>query len=532
MTLLKINVGIPVCYFMIFAIFTISSISHSATYHVRTDGHNSNCNGSANAPATSAPNCAFISVQKGVDVATTAGDVVIVHTGDYSAAVPTITSKASGSNSTTGLITIEADGDVTIARAYITHNYIKVNGFIIKKGLGYYIPTFYISGNYVQATNNCLQAKGGWLDATGNGTYGFYVIGTHSNISGNTIEGISYDIGLHNGSDSTTLSDSTKNWSADYTGEKIYNLTKNISGTITSNTATTISSNIANVFTNNDTYLIGNTYFIVVALGGANNLFNNNIIKNVFNAERIFNVGGVGNIISNNEVYNFNGIASTGIHPDIFQSVSGSSSRDHIIEKNYFHDMSGVQIGNLETSIGSTASYNWIFRNNVFANINGPMFGYIESLKYYNNTFYRCGGTDQILWTSSNSSNSEFKNNIFIGNSVSNTVGWWGKSSGSPTGIVGEYNYVAKPDYSARTGFSETGGVSGGDPKFIAAYNNCIINTCDFRLQKNSPAKDKGLTLTGFADDKDGIDRPHGYGWDIGAYEYNVPEPPRDLKIK
>src|SRR5262245_26419788 len=59
------------------------------TYHVRTDGHDTNCNGLVNAAdpgsGTVPRACAFRSPQKGADTAT-GGETVLIHAGTYTAA--------------------------------------------------------------------------------------------------------------------------------------------------------------------------------------------------------------------------------------------------------------------------------------------------------------------------------------------------------------------------------------------------------------------------------------------------------------
>lgn len=54
----------------------------AALVYVRTDGHDANCNGEYDAPATSAPDCAFATIQRGVD-SVDAGGVVVVAAGTY-----------------------------------------------------------------------------------------------------------------------------------------------------------------------------------------------------------------------------------------------------------------------------------------------------------------------------------------------------------------------------------------------------------------------------------------------------------------
>jgi hypothetical protein len=54
------------------------------------------------------------------------------------------------------------------------------------------------------------------------------------------------------------------------------------------------------------------------------------------------------------------------------------------------------------------------------------------------------------------------------------------------------------------------------DPKLINLSAN------DFHLQKNSPLIDKGSPLTEVTNDFDGMIRPQGVGYDIGAYEFHM----------
>jgi hypothetical protein len=44
----------------------------------------------------------------------------------------------------------------------------------------------------------------------------------------------------------------------------------------------------------------------------------------------------------------------------------------------------------------------------------------------------------------------------------------------------------------------------------------------DFHLQAGSPAIDKGIPVSGLLQDPDGVSRPQGAGWDVGAYEYRT----------
>lgn len=55
------------------------------------------------------------------------------------------------------------------------------------------------------------------------------------------------------------------------------------------------------------------------------------------------------------------------------------------------------------------------------------------------------------------------------------------------------------------------------DPKL---EDDLGTDAIDFKLQSNSPCRDTGVTISGVVNDYDGISRPQGNAFDIGAYEY------------
>lgn len=101
------------------------SSASAATYNVRTDGSDS-CNGSANAPSSSAPNCAFKTVQKAASTAA-AGDKVIIQAGTYSGAVT-----FSKSGTASAPIVFTGTGSTVIkGNVYIRGNYTTVDGVTV-----------------------------------------------------------------------------------------------------------------------------------------------------------------------------------------------------------------------------------------------------------------------------------------------------------------------------------------------------------------------------------------------------------------
>jgi hypothetical protein len=63
---------------------------------------------------------------------------------------------------------------------------------------------------------------------------------------------------------------------------------------------------------------------------------------------------------------------------------------------------------------------------------------------------------------------------------------------------------------------SATGTVS-ADPKFVSYQSSGTLG--NYRLQSTSPAVNKGIATSAPTTDIDGIARPRGGAFDIGAYE-------------
>jgi hypothetical protein len=198
-------------------------------------------------------------------------------------------------------------------------------------------------------------------------------------------------------------------------------------------------------------------------------------------------------------------------HVDFIQNVDKEATNISV-DSNYIYSSTPLQICLLKAT-GK-------FVNNVFSGTSAAFINTSSSISFYNNTFYQVT-TDNNAILTYGSSTFRIKNNLFIGcGGDNNTYGWYGKGdSGTPTMDV-DYNYVTKTSaasYGAKSGFSETNGVTSGNPLFVTEGSN-------WSLQGGSPAKDAGVDLSGVwasALDRAGVSRPQGAAWDIGAYEYD-----------
>jgi len=187
-----------------------------------------------------------------------------------------------------------------------------------------------------------------------------------------------------------------------------------------------------------------------------------------------------------------------------------------IIENNLAHDLGPAQIGN----IYAEGTFDWTFRNNIFANVGAGIRAYVSGLKFYNNIFYNCSNVwasenQAILFGGYNSTGGAVINNSFIGCGYDDDT-----NVGFHNG-PGSYNFVSTRTGGAKASFSEPGLVNGGTLGLVAPYTNCLTNTCNFQLNSSSAMINKGTTIATFSTDYLGVSRPVGAAWDIGPYEYS-----------
>jgi parallel beta-helix repeat protein len=157
---------------------------------------------------------------------------------------------------------------------------------------------------------------------------------------------------------------------------------------------------------------------------------------------------------------------------------------------------------------------NITLRNNVlFANdLNGILIRNGDHVDIFNNTIYNNGSSAIAITGSSSSpqydpSDVQVSNNIII--APGNATHIYENSSG--LGITASTNfYNGSPRLS---GISDATSVVGA-PAFVNPSAE------DFHLTENSEAIDRGATLASVSTDKDGIARPQGSAYDMGAYEF------------
>lgn len=161
---------------------------------------------------------------------------------------------------------------------------------------------------------------------------------------------------------------------------------------------------------------------------------------------------------------------------------------------------------------------NVIIRNNViFNNPHSGIYipGLASNVKIYNNTIFGNSGAPlSIYGTAKEVSNVVVKNNIFDATNANGSAAnvQHVKNEKGNTSIILENNlYWPKPVKLLK--LTDSSPLT-GDPRFVNARQE------NFHLQQGSAAINKGLALTDVPHDKDGVKRPQGPAFDIGAFEF------------
>lgn len=156
-------------------------------------------------------------------------------------------------------------------------------------------------------------------------------------------------------------------------------------------------------------------------------------------------------------------------------------------------------------------------------------------IQIYNNSFYDCGSRGNAdsggISYSGDATTLKLvlRNNIFQATGNSEPYFTSNSASGCSTGASGSNNLWFGAG-GTPCGSQFTSNVN-SDPLFVDP-----VTARNFHLQSGSPAKDAGVAISTLATDLDGVTRPQGPAYDIGAYEFvngSVtvrPNPPTNLK--
>lgn len=400
---------------------------------------------------------AYTTIQAAVDAAITAGDIVDVRAGTYSERV---TTKAAGTSESSRIVIRAHSGEEAVVSSAtsggfrINHPYITLDGFKITGRCTDNDAFIKIDtpASYTKVLNNSITPG-----------------------EDDTMYGIAF---------------------ANYTTVTSYALVQN-------------------------NLIDGGGYPAMNIWGNYHQIIGNTITHTYHDAMRVW---GHDHLIKNNQFLDMYDDGRT--HVDLWQTFGGQyggDAYDVTIEGNYARNCQ-AQIGNFKAGSDNEHTLrDWTFINNVFEDVDNPANLYMPGFKFYGNTFYRVAQTlSHPLRFADDGVNggghdAEVLGNLFIYCGSNQTTYGWYSTVPEITGFLANYNYVAAgPDqnFSAKTGFNETHGINGGDPRFIN------IGSSNFHLAADSPAIDMGTTITELTSDKDGVSRPQGSGWDIGAYEY------------
>ena len=108
------------------------------------------------------------------------------------------------------------------------------------------------------------------------------------------------------------------------------------------------------------------------------------------------------------------------------------------------------------------------------------------------------------------SPNATVRNNVFYNEPGEHLA----TDTASLQGLSAGYNCIYRSDGQPPKGSAWPNDLWGVNPLFANVAGG------DFHLRAGSPCIDRGMALTQVANDMDGVGRPQGPRYDIGAYEY------------
>ena len=455
----------------------------ATTYYVATAA---NGGSDANDGSIGSP---WLTVQYAMDTVV-GGDTIIVGVGTFTGRITTTKGGSAGNYITVtgasqaGTIIVAGPNLGEDKGWRITHDYIKIQNMTIRgDGLGSYAQIFYLDGaDYVEISGNIVEYSLSVSPLLDVGGFALTSTSTHCTIQNNTIRYIHYLDFAINGS--SHLIEGNTVIGRNYQGDT----SPSIDG--------------------------GDMDFIALSGNGTT------IRSNDFSGKQL-------------------GYRD---HLDFvaYATGMGATSLNHIIERNFIHDINGgmqpltVNVNDAEYAANPGNFGNWTFRNNIWANLANNGNGNVDlpNMKFYNETFYKVAQSFPLFFLDgatgySHGTGGVVKNCIFIDCGDQVTSGWYAQSAGND--LDADYNYVAQgpgASYAAKTGFAtgspETNGIGGGNPYLSNIGGSSAL---DYALTSSSTILiNEGADLSGsFTDDYAGVVRPQGSAYDMGAYEDPAP---------
>lgn len=275
-----------------------------------------------------------------------------------------------------------------------------------------------------------------------------------------------------------------------------------------------------------------------LSLGGTSNVISHNEMTDMWtNGGRCGDVDyirlfGPNHQLRNNVLHGINRARTGSAHVDCFQTFDNNGPeravRNVIIDGNYCSDVSQ---GVLFQAKVYRQSRDIVISNNVFTRVGAwcALLEDIDGVRILNNTCDTSGAHHGMWCRSTTEAGScEFKNNILYGTGTAYGVMGRARLIDGSAAAPGKNNLLYATDGSRR--FDGYGADQlNRDPLFVDQAAG------DYRLLAESPARDTGAAIQGWSEaaDQDGVRRPQGGGWDIGAYEFTSTPPaaPGGLRI-
>jgi hypothetical protein len=190
------------------------------------------------------------------------------------------------------------------------------------------------------------------------------------------------------------------------------------------------------------------------------------------------------NLIERSRIYRHGGY---GVH--VYSSFGGVNKNIIRYSKVYDNNVAGNIAGLILGSGSDHQAYNNLIWNNASGILINSWGAHVYNNTIVNNTKY-VSGSDKVGIQLNTTTGAMLVNNLIYG---------------QPIAILGSNAQVI-----------QSNNLINIDPGFVAGAQQ------DFRLKAGSPAIDAGTALSTVPDDFDGVPRPQGPGFDIGAYEYAV----------